>query len=120
MLAAGVGRRRQAMAVAEKQQYAHITFNEHGQPTIDGTRFKVKHLAAEQVYWGWDARKMHEEHPHLTLGQIHSALAYFADHEEEIRQELAEDEREIERMRSEAGPSPLREKILAARLRDAG
>ena len=105
------------MAVAEKQQYAHLTLNEHGEATIEGSRITVKHLAAEQVYWGWDAKKMHEEHPHLTLGQIHSALAYFADHEEEIRRELEEDRREVERLRNtpeqRAFQAKLREKIRA-------
>ena len=72
------------MAVAERQ-YAHIALNEHGEPTIKGSRITVKQIAAEQVYWDWDAKKIHEEHPHLTLGQIYSALAYYADHEEEIK-----------------------------------
>ncbi len=30
----------------------------------------------EQKAYGWSAEELHFQHPYLTLGQIHSALAY--------------------------------------------
>ena len=31
---------------------------------------------------------MHFQHPNLTLGQIYSALAYYADHQEELDKDI--------------------------------
>jgi uncharacterized protein (DUF433 family) len=71
--------------------YAHIEF--FGDvPVIQGTRIKVRHLAAEHVHWLWEAPQIQRRHPDLSLAQIHSALAYYYDHKREIDTALARDE----------------------------
>jgi hypothetical protein len=58
----------------------------------------------------------------LTLGQIHSALAYSADHEEEMRRQIDDGERLAEELRPQLESAALREKLAAAAARrgDAG
>jgi uncharacterized protein (DUF433 family) len=41
---------------------------------------KVIELVREQDAYGWSPEELHFQHPYLSLGQIHSALAYYWDH----------------------------------------
>ena len=45
-----------------------------------------------------NAAELLEQHPHLTLGQVFSALAYYWDHQSEMDALLAADELETERL----------------------
>ena len=58
----------------------------------------------------WDADEIQRQHPHLTLGQIHSCLAYYYDHQE-IDSIIEEQLRSMSAC--EAGRSPLRAKMKA-------
>jgi hypothetical protein len=49
--------------------------------------------------------------PHLTLAQVHSALAYYFAHRDEILREMREDQQFVDEMRSQAEPSRLSEKL---------
>jgi hypothetical protein len=55
------------------------------------------------------------QHPHLTLGQVHFALAYYWDHREEIDADLANRKALVEEIRRETGEHP-----LVAKLRTQG
>ena len=82
-----------------------------GRPAIDGTRVRVVNI----VYLhkdGYTPERMREVYPSLDLAQIHSALAYYYDHPEEIQAYMDEDEawpEEYEREKaaylSQRGPS---------------
>lgn len=97
-------------------EYAYVVLDEKGRPVIAGTRFKVAMIAVDKAAWGWDADQIQRQHPHLTLGQIHSAPAYYYDNREEIDRYNAESDRLYEEMRAEAGESPLLRKLGEAGL----
>jgi uncharacterized protein (DUF433 family) len=88
-------------------RYEHISLNEQNAPVIAGTNLKVKELAAERLAWGWSPEELLINHPHLTLGQIFSALAYYADHQEAMDAEIAGDAKFVDDLRKKAKPSPL-------------
>jgi uncharacterized protein (DUF433 family) len=56
--------------------YEHIVLNASGVPIISGTTMKVIELVVEQQAYGWNIEELYFQHPYLSLGQIHSALAY--------------------------------------------
>jgi uncharacterized protein (DUF433 family) len=93
--------------------YAHIELNKDGKPIISGTRTKVVMIAIDKVAWGWDADQIHRQYPHLTLGQIHSALAYYYDHKEEMDRAIEESARFADEMRASLEESPARQKLRA-------
>ena len=74
---------------------------------------KVVELVMAKMAHGWSAEELHLQYPHLTLGQIHSALAYYWDHKDELdadierRSDLATDARD------QAGRSPLADKLAS-------
>ena len=72
--------------------YAHIVLWPDGTPTVSGTRLKVKHVAIEYRY-GARPEEIQQKFPTHTLGEIFSALAYYADHKDQIDRQLEEGER---------------------------
>jgi uncharacterized protein (DUF433 family) len=87
--------------------YKHVVLDEQGTPIIAGTTMKVKELVAERLAWGWSPEELLINHPYLTLGQIFSALAYYADHQAEIDQAIKEDVRYMDELRRKAESLPL-------------
>ena len=79
-------------------EYAHISMVADNVPTITGTRTKVRMIAMDHLANGWDGLEIQRQHPYLTLGQIHGALAYYYDHKAEMDAEIAEDLEEADRL----------------------
>jgi len=88
-------------------RYEHIVLDEQGVALIGGATMKVLELVAETTAYGWSPEELHFQHPYLSLGQIHSALAYYWDHAQQLDEELKRDLREVEKLRQASGPSPL-------------
>ena len=93
--------------------YEHIVINETGVPIIDGTTMKVIELVLETLAYGWSPDELQFQHPYLTLGQIHSALAYYWDHKEELDHDIERRLERVEEIRREVGPSHLVERLKA-------
>src|SRR5438046_63897 len=80
--------------------YAHNE-SRGGVPYLEGTQTKVIEVALDQIGHGWDADEIHEQHPYLSLGQIHSALAYYYDHKPELEQDIERRAKLVEELRSQ-------------------
>src|SRR5947207_1582981 len=91
----------------------HIELDDRGRPWIIGANTKVSEVALDKVSYGWDAEEIHSQHPHLSLGQIHSALAYYYDHKEEMDAEIRRQVKDVEALREASTDSPSREQLLA-------
>src|SRR5437773_10169899 len=70
-------------------RYEHIILDDERVPRIAGTTMKVVELVVAQQAHGWSPEELTFQFPHLTLGQVHSALAYYWDHQEELDREVA-------------------------------
>ena len=64
--------------------YPHIEIDERGRPWIPAANTKVIEIVMSHLSNGWSAQELHGQFPHLTLGQIHSSLAYYHDHRAEM------------------------------------
>lgn len=74
-------------------EYPHIVKTEgtcSGLPRVDGTRISVNLIVREVVHLRWSPEEVLVAHPHLTMAQIHSALAYYWDHREEVEASIKE------------------------------
>ncbi len=91
--------------------YEHIVLDKMGIPMIEGTSMKVIELVMEKLAYRWSPEELHFQHPYLSLGQIHSVLAYYWDHSEEIDKEISHCLKNVEKLRKRAGPSPLVAKL---------
>ena len=95
---------------ATMTRYEHIVIRDDGTAVVAGTTMKVRQLVAEKMAYGWSPEELHHQHPGLSLGQIHSALAYYWDHRESVDREIQDELKRVERMRAEAEPPPFVER----------
>ncbi|MEK7324534.1 MAG: DUF433 domain-containing protein [Chloroflexota bacterium] len=97
-------------------RYEHVALNEDKVPVIIGTTMKVVELVLDKIAYGWSPEELQLNHPYLTMGQIHSALAYYWDHAEELDRDIERRLAFVENTQKEIGPSPLIAKLKAKRL----
>src|SRR5262245_48241747 len=95
-----------------KTNYEHIVLDVKGQAVIANTGMKVKQLAAEHLNWGWSPEELHFQHPHITLGEVYSALAYYWDHRAEIEREMQDDAEYVRQLRANNPGSSLYSRLL--------
>jgi uncharacterized protein (DUF433 family) len=93
--------------------YEHVAINESGVPVIEGTTMKVVELVLETIAYGWSPDELQFQHPYLTLGQIHSTLAYYWDHKDDLDRDIEHRMERVEEIRREVGPSQLVERLRA-------
>src|SRR3990172_5337918 len=93
--------------------YPHIEVRSPGVPYVAGTQTKVVEIALDRIAHHWDADEIQRQHPHLSLGQIYAALAYYFDHQRELDEQIEEQVRSVEQSRAAAGESPVRAKLRA-------
>jgi len=91
--------------------YEHIVQNENGVALIAGTTTKVIELIEERMAYGWSPEEIYFQHPYLSLGQIHSALAYYWDHAKELNQEIERRVHMAEKIQQANKTSPLVERL---------
>src|SRR5438093_4221385 len=93
--------------------YPHTEQRSDGKLWLIGTQTKVMEVVLDRLAHHWDADEIQRQHPHLTLGQIHSCLAYYYDHQSEMDQLIEEQLERIVRLRRSQGESALRAKLKA-------
>jgi uncharacterized protein (DUF433 family) len=89
----------------------HIDLDESGVARIVGHRTKVIQIVMDKMSNNWNPEEIQAQYPHLSLAQIHAALAYYYDHQAELDGQIESDSADAERMRRHAGPSPVAEKL---------
>jgi len=81
-----------------------------GKPCITGTRVRVWDIAA-RAQAGQSPDEILANFPHLTLSDVHAALAYYYDNRQAIDQQAIDDDRVAQQLRQDTGPGPLEEKL---------
>jgi uncharacterized protein (DUF433 family) len=81
--------------------WPHLDVRENGVPWIEGSQTKVVELVREHLGYGWQADELCRQHPHLSLSQVHSALAYYYDHKDELDRDIEERDRQVEEWKRE-------------------
>ena len=95
----------------------HLLRDSKGVLWIDDSGYRVIDIATGHLAHGWSAHALQENHPDLTLAQIHAALAWFYDHEEEMRREIDLRQKRASSMLADIGESALQQKLC--RIKDA-
>jgi hypothetical protein len=70
-------------------------------------------VALDKIAHGWSPEEMHFQHPNLSLAQIHAALAYYYDHQQELDADIEKRRHEAEALAAELSDPVLRQKLLA-------
>ncbi len=91
--------------------YEHIVLNQSGVPIIEGTNTKIVEIVTEMKAYGWSPEEIHFQHPYLSLGQMHSALAYYWDNAGEIDRDIKDRLEKIENVRRQIGSSDIKQRL---------
>lgn len=93
--------------------YPHIEQRTNGALYIAGTPFKVRQLVLDHIAYGWGAEQIQREHPQLTLGQIHAALGYYYDLQQQVDDEIESGTTLADELIAKQGASQLSAKARA-------
>ena len=91
--------------------YKYIQMNENGVPVIADTTMKVTELITSTKAYGWNPDQLHANYPHLSMSQIHSALAYYWDHKADMDAEIEQIDQWAAHTQQQAGESPIARKL---------
>jgi uncharacterized protein (DUF433 family) len=94
-----------------------IELDERGIPWIVGANTKVVEVVLDKMAYGWSPEEMHRQHSHLSMAQIHAALSYYYEHQDEVDADIERRDRYVEELRAQQ-TNPLTRAELEARLRD--
>jgi len=92
---------------------AHIHLDDRGVAWIDDTNVKVVEVVLDKLAHGSSPEEIHFQHPHLSLAQIHAALSYYYDHQQETDAYIEQQLKWVEAMAAQAGDSPVRQRLRA-------
>lgn len=81
-----------------------------GKPRLAGHRIRVEDIASWHEHQGMSVTEILEQFPSLTRAEVHTALAYYFEHQTEIEADLEADRRFAEAM-AEQTPSLLAQKL---------
>jgi uncharacterized protein (DUF433 family) len=95
--------------------HKYVELDENNVPYIAGTTMKVIEVISGQIAYGWSPEEIQHQHPYLSMSQIYSAFVYYWDHKEELDADMERRYQYAEKLRLEAGESP-----LVKKLRDQG
>ena len=73
-----------------------IELDDRGIAWIAGTKVKVVEVVLDKLAYGSSPEEIHSQHPNLSLAQIHGALTYYYEHQdndEQIRRGLEESDK---------------------------
>ena len=79
-------------------------------------RIRVAQVVMDYLAHGWSADEICRQHPHLFPAEVHSALAYYFDHQLEIDAEIREEWEAAEQDQRETARSPFLQRLIAKRL----
>ena len=98
-----------------KSAYEHISIDEQGVAHIREANTKVVEIVLAKKAFEWEPEGFQSQFPHLSLGQIYSALAYYWDNKKQIDMEIEWRIARINHIQENMPPSK-----IASRLRGEG
>jgi uncharacterized protein (DUF433 family) len=94
---------------------AHIEIDDQGVAWITGANTKVIEVVLDRLAYGWSPEEIHFQHSHLSLADIHAALAYYYDHQDELDSEIERRRQEAASIAAESSDPDFRKKLLDIR-----
>ena len=92
----------QYSSMSLRTSYPHITKDPArcgGKACIQGTRIRVLDIVAATDQLALTPDEICDQYPELTLAQVHSALAYYYDHADEIKADFESERVAVERFK---------------------
>ena len=90
----------------------HIQIDQStGKPCIAGTGIRVWDIYVLNERQGKTADEIVAAYPHISLADVHAALAYYWDNKADIDRQMREADEFVEQLKVANGPGPLARKL---------
>jgi hypothetical protein len=76
----------------------------------------VREIVLDKTAWGLTPDQMHEQHPHLSLAQIHTALAYYYENQAAMDDEIQRDYEEAVKLQEELSDPEFRQRLQSLKI----
>ncbi len=106
-----------ATAPSTVTTYPHIDRDAQGAPVIVGTTMKVVELVMAQRAHGWSSAELCFQFPHLSMADVHAALAYYWDHQSVLDEDIESRSQLADESRRQDASSPLAQRLAALKHR---
>ena len=94
-----------------------IEIDDRGVAWITGANTTVIEVVLDKLAYGWSPEEIHFQHSYLSLAQIHAALTYYYDHQDDLDAEIMRQLKEVETLAEAAKDSPGRRRLRERGLR---
>src|SRR3989441_12414050 len=88
-----------------------IEIDARGVAWAAGANTKVKEIVLDKLAYGSRPEAMHFQHPHLSMAQIHAALAYYYENQNKLDDEIRRGLEQADQLRSQSESSALQSKL---------
>jgi uncharacterized protein (DUF433 family) len=88
-----------------------IELDEQGVAWLSGTNTKVIEVVLDKLAHGSSPEEIHYQYPHLSLAQIHAALAYYYEHQSELDAEIQRRWQDVNEWAAQEAESPLQHRL---------
>jgi uncharacterized protein (DUF433 family) len=88
-----------------------VEIDERGVAYVLGTTTRVVEVALDAVIGGRTPHEIHEAYPYLSLPQIHAAIGYYHEHQEECDRQIESARAKADAMLDVVGDRTLQEKL---------
>ena len=89
----------------------HVVLDKKGVAWVEDTGMKVMDIVLDHIAYGWNADQIHEQHPPLSLAQIHSVLAFYYDHQNEFETQIQHDLKAVKQLKKVSGESAMQRRL---------
>jgi uncharacterized protein (DUF433 family) len=91
--------------------YPHIEINSEGAAIISGTTTKVVEIVQDHLAHHWHAEDICRQYPYLSLAQVHAALTYNYDHQQETGEEIDRRLRRVAEIKNRRADGTIQDKL---------
>ena len=89
-----------------------IELDDRGIAWIAGTKVKVTEVVLDKIANGSSPEEIHFQHPNLSLAQIHGALTYYYENQDQVDQQIRRGLEESDKLAVQLSDAEFRRKLL--------
>src|SRR2546423_8606493 len=91
--------------------YPHVEINSEGVAIIAGTTTKVIEVVQDHLAHHWHAEDICRQYPYLSLAQVHAALAYYYDNQQDLDQDIERRRKRVADIKSKRADDTLQDNL---------
>ena len=89
-----------------------IELDDRGMAWIAGTKVKVIEVVLDKIANGSSPEEIHFQHPNLSLAQIHGALTYYYENQDQVDEQIRRGLEESDKLAVQLSAAEFRRKLL--------